>query len=90
MPLLCQNNRVNHILLSAKTSGVYYAGLIAHFAFEVLRENAAFSRWKRCRSCEADEFRGVVGVCCLARGVLFLRMWYNDGVRICFKKGIWT
>lgn len=39
---------------------------------------------------EADEIHGFVGACCLARGVLFLRMWYNDGVRICFKKGILT
>ena len=34
-----------------------------------------------CRDCEA---------CCFVCGVLFLRMWYNDGVRICFKKGILT
>lgn len=31
---------------------------------------------------EADEVHGFVGVCCLARGVLFLRMWYNRGTNL--------
>ena len=49
---------------------------------EVRADVCSLSSWGIVRVCEADEVHGFVGVSCLVRGVLSLRVWYNRGTNL--------